>query len=348
MTDDAPDDGDDESTTDETTEEETADVEKSEETNESDEQTDDESAASDVVTVEHAPDAVEDATEAAAETVADAGELVDEAEALLRELVGLDDDPESHERAQELLDDLHEVADEAEDVLGTVNVSELPDAIDPSGAHTTIDAGELPDAVARGDPGDAVELRNLHKLVELGDLWDAVDVREFWRNKREFDDAVDDLFTSDSSDEDADDEGLLDRDYDVFGDDEDEKADAEEADNDSVAPKPELGMLETDESKQAAIQKKISDSVAQFRGSILDARERLKEIVEENQERTRSAEQPDSRNPTAFSTMPTSRADLGGSTRFSTVPEETRYSTAPNRPRIYGQRFEDAKEDDDE
>ncbi|EJN60323.1 hypothetical protein [Halogranum rubrum] len=308
-----------------------------------DESTDEESDVTDVVTVEHAPDAVEDAAETAVDTVTDAGELVEEAQSLLQELVGLDDDPESHERAQELLDDLHAVADESEDVIGTINFEELPDAIDASGAHTTIDAGELPDAIASGDPGDAVELRNIHKLVELGDLWSAVDVREFWRNKREFDDAVDDLFGGD------DDDGWFEGEWfeDDWFDDEDASADAdgaEDTESDSMAPKPELGMLDTDESKQAAIQKKISESVGEFRGSILDARERLKEVVEQNKEESRQAGQPNSRNPTAVSTLPRSRSDIGGATRFSTIPEETRYSTAPNRPRIYGQRFDDAKE----
>ncbi|SFL07510.1 hypothetical protein SAMN04487950_2306 [Halogranum rubrum] len=327
-----------------------------------------ESDVTDVVTVEHAPDAVEDAAETAVDTVTDAGELVEEAQSLLRKLAGLDDDPESHERAQELLDDLHLVADEAEDVLGTINFEELPNAIDASEMPDTVDADELPDAVTSGDPTKAVELRNLNELVKLTDLWDAVDVREFWRNKREFDEAVDGLFDREAGDEaddsllddifdrlsesgegseesDADD-GFLDRDSGLFGDeaDEDEETAAEAEDDESSLSKPELGMLETDESKQAAIQKKISESVADFRGSILDARERLTEVVEKNQERTESAGQPNSRNPTAVSTMPTSRADLGGSTRYSTVPEETRYSTAPNRPRIYGQRFDDAKE----
>ena len=352
----------------------------------------DDDDVADVVTVEHAPDAVEEATDVAEETVeeaaetvdaatdvaadsvADAGELVEETESLLRELLALDDDPESQERAVEIFDDLRVVADEAEELLGTVDASELPDAVDASELPDTVDTDDLPDAVASGDPGQAVELRNLNELIELTDLWDAVDVREFWRNKREFDDAVEALFSEDAGDDETDDgllddaadlvgddesddatdgdeagDSLLDRESSLFGDDEEAADDAADAaDEDDGLSKPELGMLETDESKQAAIQKKISDSVGEFRGSILDARERLEEIVEKNQERTEPAGQPDSRNPTAVSTMPTSRSDLGGSTRFSTVPEETRYSNAPNRPRIYGQRFDDAKEDDDD
>jgi len=282
--------------------------------------TDDGDGIDDVVTVEHTPDAVEEA-----------GELVREAEVRLRELAGLDDGPAERERAAEIFEEFRDAADEAEDVLETIDFGELPDAVDVSELPDAVDAGDVPEAVAGGDPEDAVELRNLGELVELTDLWSAVDVREFWRNKREFDAAVADLFADDASGFDGADES---------GD-----ADAADASDDGTATsKPELGLLETDESKQAAIQKAISDSVAEFRESILDARERLSDVVETNRDRTEPVGRPNSRNPTAASTMATSRPDLGGSTRFSTVPEETRYSTAPNRPRIYGQRFEGATE----
>jgi len=47
-----------------------------------------------------------------------------------------------------------------------------------------------------------------------------------------------------------------------------------------------------------------------------------------------------SRNPTAASTISTDRLDLGSGTRYSTVPQEVKLSTAPTRKRIYGRRFE--------
>ncbi|OYR40999.1 hypothetical protein [Halorubrum sp. Eb13] len=297
--------------------------------------TDDGDGIDDVVTVEHTPDAVEEA-----------GELVREVEVRLRELAGLDDGPAERERAAEIFEGFRDVADEAEDVLETINFGDLPDAVDVSELPDAVDAGDVPEAVAGGDPEDAVELRNLGELVELTDLWSAVDVREFWRNKREFDAAVADLFADDAEGANAEtDDGHLDGASGFDGADESDDADAADASDDGTAPsKPELGLLETDESKQAAIQKAISDSVAEFRESILDARERLSDVVETNRDRTESVGRPNSRNPTAVSTMATSRPDLGGATRFSTVPEETRYSTAPNRPRVYGQRFEGASE----
>ena len=54
----------------------------------------------------------------------------------------------------------------------------------------------------------------------------------------------------------------------------------------------------------------------------------------------------DSRNPTAISTLPGSRGDLGRSTRHSTVPTETKYSTTPNYDRIYGDRFDGVEDGD--
>ncbi|MFC6726628.1 hypothetical protein ACFQE1_20110, partial [Halobium palmae] len=120
---------------------------------------------------------------------------------------------------------------------------------------------------------------------------------------------------------------------------------------------PDLGHLGGSEGQQAAIQMQVSDSVEAFREGILDAHERLKEVVEKNRERTRNVEQPDSRNPTAVSTLPKSgsRTEFRGGTRFSTVPSETRHSSAPNHARIYGSRFDRERErqrrsggDDDE
>jgi hypothetical protein len=49
-----------------------------------------------------------------------------------------------------------------------------------------------------------------------------------------------------------------------------------------------------------------------------------------------------------MSTLPKDRSPSGRGTRHSTVPEETKHSTAPNRKRIYGTRFDRARGDDDE
>lgn len=90
----------------------------------------------------------------------------------------------------------------------------------------------------------------------------------------------------------------------------------------------------------------MSDGVVTFRDALLEAHERIQEKVEELRDRTERVGQPRSRNPTAFSTLPKSRAEFGGTTRYSTVPAETRYSSAPNHARIYGRRFRGAIERD--
>jgi hypothetical protein len=44
--------------------------------------------------------------------------------------------------------------------------------------------------------------------------------------------------------------------------------------------------------------------------------------------------------------MPARNTAASTGTIHSSVPEETRYSTAPNRRRIYGTRFEKARDDE--
>ena len=248
----------------------------------------------------------------------------------LRERV---DDEESFEEAAEYVRDLWEVADEAEDVVQTVDLSDLPEAVEPGNLHEVIETGELPDAVSSGDPGDAVKLRKLLKVVKLTELWDATDVRAFWKQKREFEDELDDL----------------------VGDDEGESDDADGAgEDDSLGPSVDWtddgadGLPDYDpESLENAVQSKMMDGVEEFRAALLDAHEKLKALREENRERMSSQDTGvNSRNPTAHSTVPSgSRPDVGHATRHSTVPRETRYSTAPNKRRIYGDRFEEETDD---
>ncbi|WP_267643771.1 hypothetical protein [Haloarchaeobius amylolyticus] len=247
----------------------------------------------------------------------DGGE--DESDALPTEMV----DP---------VDDLVEVADEAEDVLETVDVTGVLSAVDwdalPETAPDVVDLDELPDAVGDGDPGDAVRLRALARLLDLSDVWEAADVRAFWRQQRELDEAVSELVGADEADEasdEGDDGGLDVGGIDAGG-----------------------GVLDADaESVENAVQSEVADAVGEFRASILEAHVRLREKFEENQEtaESRHGSTDSSRNPTAVSTMPGSS---GGALRHSTVPEETRCSTAPNRKRIYGGRFDEATGGTDE
>ncbi|WP_158056331.1 hypothetical protein [Halorussus halophilus] len=257
-------------------------------------------------------------------------EYVEDPESDLADLREQVEDEASVSEAAEYVHDLWEVADEAEDIAQTVDLSDLPEAVEPSELHEVIEEGELPDAISSGNPGDAVKLRKLLKVVKLTELWDAADVRAFWKQKREFENELEDVVDNGEEDGDA----------------------VDDAD-DSLAPSVDWspdasGSSDFDpESMENAIQSKMMDGVEEFREALLGAHEKLKALREENRERTSSQDSGvNSRNPTAHSTMPSGgRSDVGHGTRHSTVPRETRYSTAPNKRRIYGTRFEEERDD---
>lgn len=232
---------------------------------------------------------------------------------------------DSFEEVAETAEDLWEVLDEGEDLLDEVDVTDLPDVIDVEDLPKAINGEDIPEAIANADPGKAIDLSGLIRAVELRELWDSTDVREAWREGREFSDALDEFAGDDGSGDD----GILDLDLDA------DDLDAEDLDADVQS-----------ELYESKIQSQLAGSVEQFREKLLDARERLQDTREENESRGGPG-QPNSRNPTAYSTVPRSRADIGSSTRFSTVPKETRYSSAPNFDRVYGNRFDDGGDDDE-
>jgi hypothetical protein len=255
------------------------------------------------------------------------------------------DDP--FEDVSDDLDDLIAVIEEIEELLETVDLAALPDTVDLSELPDAIEAGDVPDAIAEGDPGEAVKYRKLLQVVELGKLWDSVNVREFWRNKRELDDATDAVLEED------DDGGPIETLREFVGDDESDSDDDSDSSGSGGATDIGSSSERTDidvptETIQQRVQSKLSDAVGEFRESLLDTRNRIEDLKEENEDRVESVEQPDSRNPTAYSSLPTDRSDVSAAAKFSTVPEETRYSSAPNRSRLYGSRLDRAAEEQDE
>ncbi|WP_199174843.1 hypothetical protein [Halegenticoccus soli] len=230
------------------------------------------------------------------------------------------------------LDDVERLVEEVRELLETIDFENLPDAVDVEELPEAIDADAIPDAVANADPGEAVDGGKLLRLIELGELLDSVDVRDFWQNKRELDDAVEDV--TGGGEGDGDDGMLSDADLDV------DAGDALEADAD-------LDELDDLSEYEVAIQSQLSDSVEVFREKIVETHERLDALRAENEARVGSLDQPSSRNPTAYSTVPRRRTAVSGAARFSTVPRDTRYSNAPNHERIYGSRFRKERGEDD-
>lgn len=277
-------------------------------------------------------DRLDDVAERAETAIDGLRESVGDPDAEMSDLPDLVDEADS-ESAIGYVEDLWEVADEIEDVVETIDLTDLNDIVDVGDVPEAVDASELPEAIAERDLGEAVKRRKLVKVINFTELWDAIDVRAFWKEFRELNDEVDDVTG-------ADDDSLT-PEMDVVDD-----VDLDRPDFEGLGDFDSLDDFDP-ESAENAIQKKILEGVDEFREALLASHEKLKALRDENRERTsRADDSTNSRSPTAVSTMPSRDCtNVGGTARFSTVPRETRHSTAPNRHRVYGDRFEAVTDD---
>lgn len=243
---------------------------------------------------------------------------------------------------EELLGDvetLMRVATETEELLDAIDLSDLPEAIDGDELLEAIEIGEIPDVLADDDAGatDLVDFTQLFRAINLLNAWDATDLGDLWQEKQELEDAIDDLGDGEDAGfvEDAVSD-LADGSDDLL--DEDLGAEAKEALGD-------IDIARDPEAYQVAIQQQAMEGIDAFRSALLETHERFEQLYEFNRERMRRQDtSTNSRNPTATSTVPVDRRDLGGGARYSTVPQQVKYSTAPTRKRIYGRRFEIERE----
>ncbi|WP_455449565.1 hypothetical protein [Natrinema thermotolerans] len=281
--------------------------------------------------------------------VDDAIESIGRLEGTLADSETIDDlDDDTLETVVGDLDTLVRVAEEAAELLEAIDVSELPDAVDGDELLDAIELGEIPDAVADDGTGatDLVDFTELLGAIDLLNAWNAADLTDVWENKRELDAALDDL-------EDGDDAGMLedavsdvadggDDSEGLLGDDEDGVLDS--GMDAGAAAKEALGDIDVAEDPaayQVAIQQQAMRGIDAFRAALLKTHEKFERLYEFNREKMRRQDRgTNSRNPTASSTMPVDRRDLGGGARYSTVPQDVKLSTAPSRKRIYGRRFE--------
>ncbi|MDS0293278.1 hypothetical protein [Halogeometricum luteum] len=258
----------------------------------------------------------------------------------------MDADGEDDSEVAEILRDLQVVVDEADELLDAIDLTDLPDAVDAEDADEVIHEENLSEAITNADPEEAIRLRKLLAVIDIGELWDSVDVRDVWRNKREFEEALEEL---DETDED-DTLPFVDDLTDESADEDDELIDVDAGDaKDAITGDDEKDDVELpDEAYQTAIQSKLSDSVDEFRDGLVRTHDRIERLREENRERVERTGQPDSRNPTAYSTLAASRGVADADTKYSTVPAESKYSNAPNRKRVYGSRFDQFAEGTEE
>ncbi|ELY48143.1 hypothetical protein [Natronorubrum sulfidifaciens] len=280
----------------------------------------------------------------------DATESLQRLESTLGDAETLDAlDDEIIETAIGDVDTLARVATEVGDLLEAIDLRELPAAVNGDELLEAIELGEIPDVLANEDKGvsELVDVTALVDAIDLLNAWNAADLAAIWEEKRELDDAVDDL-------EDGDDAGVVEKAVSGIADDDggqllggDDGLLGTEMDS-TTAAKEALGDIDVEddpEAYQVAIQQQAMKGIDAFRWALLETHEKFERLYEQNREKMRRQDtSTNSRNPTAASTIPTDRRDLGSGARYSTVPQEVKLSTAPSRKRIYGRRFEIERE----
>lgn len=252
---------------------------------------------------------------------------------------------------------------EAEEVLNAIDVSELPEAIDGDQVREAIEVGEIPDALRDDENAEVVKLRQVIRAINLGKTLASMDVTDVWESKRSIDDATDEL------DDDDDgglfgDEGLIAGGEDsllgggdgegILGDDSDGGLTDDLFDTDldhamDAAAEELKGDIDIQSGNMSAYQEVIQQQamvgVDAFREALLKTHGQFERIVETNREKMRQQDrQPSSRNPTAVSTIASSRSDVSSVPNYATMPRTVRHSNAPTRSHIYGDRFRRERE----
>lgn len=261
-------------------------------------------------------------TETAEEAVLDRlGDLIPEIanglEELKNHIVQNSDDEDVIETAEEIWD----VLDEAEDVLETLDLEEVPDVIELDELPDAIDVEEVPEAIADDELGDAIDLTDLKDAIRFRELWDAADIGDLREEQQDLEEEIDDVTDDDVTDGEGDeDDGLL-------------------STGGVIGTGGGAHTQFDPENREEKIQQLIETAVQKFRTALLKTHDKLRLLYEYNQEKLGSS---DSLNPTAVSTMPSGPLANSASTRRSTVPSQVKYSRANNPRRIYGRRFDSA------
>lgn len=216
--------------------------------------------------------------------------------------------------------ELWDVVAEFEDVLETVDLERLSDAVDGAALPDVLDLERLPDAVRDRDPKLALDLDALRRAIELRELWNAVDLVDFGRESDELGTELEDVLGPDAFD----------------SDDDSEAAEEFEAFTEDVKG----------EATNAAFQQEVRERIGPAREAVIDAHSTFEELYESHQRGSGYAgRRPTSNNPTAVSSMPVGPLPASVSTRVSTVPTDVRHAKVEAFPRVYGRRWRSARRD---
>lgn len=213
---------------------------------------------------------------------------------------------DTFEEVSEEADSLWTLLDEAADVfdgfdadafLKTVDVGQLPNAVELE---------NVPDAVESGNPRDALDTKELVRAINFREFWSSEEMQDLWKEGTELSDAIGSLSGDDSDDSDEGDSGL----GDMTGD------------TAEMASKATEGKLQSE----------LGENAEQFREQIDDARDRLKDQIAQSElgsggERGDDSTgggpggRPDMKVTFSYSTMPDDRPDIAFNPHYSTMPK---------------------------
>ena len=209
----------------------------------------------------------------------------------------------------EIAQEIQDIVVEANQLLETIDLETIPNAVDFEALSDMVDVEQIPTAIREHDPDVAVDLHAIRHAIRLRELWNSVDLVGFAEEsaqlKEEIRDVVgDDVFTGGGTSEAA-----------------------EEVREFVADVRPEA--------TNAALQQQGQKAARNARKGVLTAHENAEKLHTGNRRKPRSRPQ----NPTAVSLHPPGPIPDSVSTRFSSVPPNVRLSKIDALPRIYGRRW---------
>ncbi|WP_339102261.1 hypothetical protein [Haloterrigena salinisoli] len=247
-----------------------------------------------------------------------AEQLSDRIKAGTARLVRETADDESSDSLSATAAELWDVLEEVDDLLGTIDLENLPDVIEASALSDLLDRDELPAAIREGDPDRALDLSTIRRAVNLRELWNTVDLVDFRRELRQLEAELEDVVGPDLLDSSGDSEAAAEVRSFV----------------DEVKP----------DATDAALQQQAKAAAKAARRGVLEGHSKFETLYESTGRDTGYAgRRPVSNNPTAVSSVPYGPLPAGVSARVSTVPRNVRGAKVDALPRIYGRRWKTAR-----
>ncbi|MFH5800210.1 hypothetical protein [Haladaptatus sp. CMAA 1911] len=213
---------------------------------------------------------------------------------------------DTFEEVSEEADSLWTLLDEAGDVFDGFDADAFMKTVDVGQLPNAIEFENVPDAVESGNLRDALDSKELVKAINFREFWSSEEMQDLWEQGTELSDAIGSLSGDDSGGSDEGDSGL----GDMTGD------------TAEMASKATEGKLQSE----------LGENAEQFREQIDDARDRLKDQIAQSELGSGGGrgddstgggpgDRPDMKVTFSYSTMPDDRPDIAFNPHYSTMPK---------------------------